>query len=259
VAERTAQLSRLYHESLAANRLKSEFVANVSHELRTPLNSIVGYTELLLDSDSLGADDRVMVKRILEAAGRQTELVNGVLDLGRLESGKMPVEQQPLPLDGFVADLQRRPRSPIPKGVVLDWHVAPNLPVIETDPEKLATVIENLLSNAIKFTVSGAVTVTVRDLPETQQVQFQVDDTGPGIDERHLQTIFEPFRQIDGSSTRRHGGVGLGLAIVQRYTQLLDGTIEVRSQLGTGSSFILTLPYRASDLRPQASGTEGVS
>jgi signal transduction histidine kinase len=219
-------------------------VANVSHELRTPLNSIVGYTELLLDSDTLASDDRVMVQRILEAAGRQTELVNGVLDLGRLESGKMPVEQQPLPLDGFVADLQRRPRGPMAKGVALDWRVAANLPVIETDREKLATVLENLLSNAIKFTASGVVTVTVRDLPEIKQVQFQVDDTGPGIDARHLQTIFEPFRQVDGSSTRRHGGVGLGLAIVQRYTQLLDGTIEVRSQVGIGSSFILTLPYR---------------
>jgi len=244
VAERTAQLSRLYHESLAANRLKSEIVANVSHELRTPLNSIVGYTELLLDSDSLGPDDRVMVKRIQEAAGRQTELVNGVLDLGRMESGKMPVEHQPLPLDGFVAELQRRPRGPLAKGVALDWHVPANLPVIETDPEKLATVLENLLSNAIKFTSQGAVTVTVSDLPESKQVQFQVEDTGPGIDARHLDTIFEPFRQIDGSSTRRHGGVGLGLAIVQRYTELLDGRIEVHSQLGSGSRFILTLPYR---------------
>ncbi len=259
VAERTAQLSRLYHESLAANRLKSEFVANMSHELRTPLNSIVGYSELLLDSETLGGDDRVMIERILEAARRQTELVNGILDLGRLESGKMPVEQQPLPLDGFVADLQRRPHGPMAPGVALDWRVATNLPVIETDPEKLATVLENLLSNALKFTSRGAVTVSVRDLPETKQVQFEVDDTGPGIDERDLQAIFEPFRQLDGSSTRRHGGVGLGLAIVQRYTHLLDGTIEVHSQLGTGSRFMLTLPYRASGLRPQASGTEGVS
>jgi signal transduction histidine kinase len=257
VAERTAQLSHLYHESVAANRLKSEFVANMSHELRTPLNSIVGYAELLLDSETLGGDDRMMVERILEAAGQQTELVKSVLDLGRLESGKMPVEQQPLPLDRFVADLQRRPHGPVTRGVALDWSVAAHLPVIETDPEKLAAVLQNLLSNALKFTSRGAVTVTVRDLPETQEVQFEVDDTGPGIAERDLQAIFEPFRQLDGSSTRHHGGVGLGLAIVQRYTQLLDGKIEVHSQLGTGSRFILTLPYRASGLRPQASGSEG--
>ena len=244
VAERTAQLSELYHESLAANRLKSEFVANVSHELRTPLNAIVGYAELLLDSEELGADDRTMVTRILEAADRQTTLVNGVLDLGRLESGKMPVDRQPLPLDRFVADLRRRPRPSVAPGVVLEWHVAAGLPVIETDAEKLSTIVENLVSNAIKFTSTGAVTVTVRDLPETERVQFQVDDTGPGVDPRELETIFEPFRQIDGSSTRRYGGVGLGLAIVQRYAELLDATIDVDSTLGRGSSFILTLPYR---------------
>jgi len=244
VAERTKQLSHLYDESLAANRLKSEFVANVSHELRTPLNAIVGYAELLLDSEELGADDRTMVTRILEAADRQTTLVNGVLDLGRLESGKMPVDRQPLPLDQFVADLQRRPRPSVAPGVVLDWRIGPGLPVIETDGEKLSTIVENLLSNAIKFTASGSITVTVRDLPEMERVQFRVDDTGPGVDTRELQTIFEPFRQIDGSSTRRYGGVGLGLAIVQRYAQLLDATIDVDSTLGRGSSFILTLPYR---------------
>jgi signal transduction histidine kinase len=244
VAERTKQLSHLYQESLAANRLKSEFVANVSHELRTPLNSIVGYAELLLDSDTLSADDRTMVTRILEAADRQTALVNGVLDLGRLESGRMPVEQQPLPLDQFVAEVQRRPRPAVAPGVVLEWRVAAGLPVIETDAEKLSTMVENLLSNAIKFTSTGSVTVTVRNLPETEHVQFQVDDTGPGIDTRQLQTIFEPFRQIDGSSTRRYGGVGLGLAIVQRYAELLDATIDVDSTLGRGSRFILTLPYR---------------
>lgn len=244
VAERTAQLSRLYQESLAANRLKSEFVANVSHELRTPLNTIVGYAELVLDSETLAAEDRMMIRRILDAARRQTELVNGVLDLGRLESGTMPVNQLPLPLDRFVADLQRQPRLPPADGVVLEWRVAANLPVIETDSDKLIMILENLLSNAIKFTSAGSVTVTVRDLPETRQVQFQVDDTGPGIDERDLPTIFEPFRQIDGSSTRRHGGVGLGLAMVQRYTHLLDGTIDVHSIRGGGSSFVLTLPHR---------------
>ena len=106
------------------------------------------------------------------------------------------------------------------------------------------TVLEHLLGNAIKFTAAGSVTISVRSLPETEQVQFQVDDTGPGIAERDLQTIFEPFRQIDGSSTRRYGGVGLGLAMVQRYTHLLGGSIEVRSTLGSGSSFVVTLPAR---------------
>jgi len=245
VAERTTQLSRLYHESLAANRLKSEFVANVSHELRNPLNIIVGYAELLLDGQcTLGADERTMIERILEAAGQQTQLVNGVLDLGRLESGKMPVEQQPVPLDRFLADLRQRQRLPAAARVVLDWRVPADLPVIETDRAKLDMVLENLITNAIKFTAVGSITISVRDRPAEAQVEFRVDDTGPGIDGRDLSTIFEPFRQVDGSSTRRYGGVGLGLAIVQRYVSLLGGEITVRSMLGSGSSFIVTLPYR---------------
>ncbi len=245
VAERTAQLARLYHESLAANRLKSEFVANVSHELRTPLNIIVGYAEVLLDDDTpLAEEERTMVRRILEAAGQQTQLVNSVLDLGRLEAGRMPVDQQPVPLDRFVADLRRQQRLAVAPAVTLEWRVGANLPVIETDAPKLTMVLENLISNAIKFTTAGSITVTIRDLPEAERVEFRVDDTGPGIDGRDLPTIFEPFRQVDGSSTRRHGGVGLGLAIVQRYVKLLDGTIDVQSMLGSGSSFIVTLPYR---------------
>jgi signal transduction histidine kinase len=259
VAERTAQLSRLYQESLAANRLKSEFVANVSHELRTPLNVIVGYSELLLDNTTLGADDRAMVQRILEAARRQTDLVNSVLDLGRLESGKMPVAQQPLPLDRFVTDIQRRPRLPAARGVALEWRVEANLPVIETDPEKLTMVLENLLSNAVKFTSTGSITVTARDLAEAGRVEFRVDDTGPGMDTHDLQTIFEPFRQIDGSSTRRYGGTGLGLALVQRYAHLLGGAIEVHSMLGRGSSFVLTLPYRPARSAPAAAPSRAVT
>ena len=129
----------------------------------------------------------------------------------------------------------------------IDYAAKHDVPISQTTTKIYSrdrNILENLLSNAIKFTSAGSVTVTVRDLPETRQVQFQVDDTGPGIDERDLPTIFEPFRQIDGSSTRRHGGVGLGLAMVQRYTHLLDGTIDVHSIRGGGSSFVLTLPHR---------------
>jgi signal transduction histidine kinase len=245
VAERTAELTRLYDEARAASVLKSEFVANMSHELRTPLNIIMGYAELLLDKDApVGEEERErMLSRIFEAAQSQVQLVQSVLDLGKVESGNMPVDREPLLLDRFVRAVQQRPHVPLADGVVLDWNVAPNLPVIETDPAKLTIVIDNLLNNAIKFTSAGRITVSVNDLPTSETVEFQVDDTGPGIPDSSIPTIFEAFRQIDNSTTRRHDGVGLGLTIVQKYVSLLGGKVEVRSELGLGSSFRVTVPY----------------
>jgi signal transduction histidine kinase len=167
-----------------------------------------------------------------------------VLDLGKLDSGKMPVVNESVALDRVARQLRDRERMPLAAGVALNWDLPPQLPVIETDPAKLAVVLDNLINNAIKFTAAGAITVAARDLPARQQVEFRIDDTGPGIDEQHLPAIFEPFHQLDGSNERTYGGVGLGLAIVQRYVALLGGEINVRSKPGRGSSFVVTLPYR---------------
>ena len=245
VAERTARLSQLYDEACAASRLKSEFVNNMSHELRTPLNIIIGYTQLLLEDRGLPEhQSEPMLRRVLEAARSQARLVETVLDLGRAESGEMSVDNEPLLLDRFAAQLQQRQRPALAAGVTLDWHLQPGLPLIETDPVKLGVILDSLIDNAVKFTSAGSIAVTIRALPDKQQVEFHVDDTGPGIDDQDLPVIFEAFRQVDGSTTSRHGGVGLGLAIVDKYTQLLGGTIAVRSVVGTGTNFVLSLPYR---------------
>ena len=247
VAERTADLTRLYQESRVASRLKSEFLANMSHELITPLHIILGYTDLLL-AGTIGSTEeerKQVVGRIQAAAADQLHLVDSILDLGRIESGKMPVSKQPVPLARFVEELQQHQRIAPAPGVGLHWEVAANLPFIETDPGKLAGVLENLIDNAIKFTTAGAITVTVRDLPDTKEVEFRIDDTGPGIAEEDLPAIFEAFRQVDGSIVRRHGGAGLGLTIASKYVSLLGGTIVVHSILGRGTSFTVTLPYHA--------------
>jgi signal transduction histidine kinase len=247
VAERTAQLSRLYDQAREATRLKSEFVANMSHELRTPLNIIMGYTELLLDRDSAMREPEreQMLRRILESAQLQAKLVQSVLDLGKVEAGKMPVDNEPVVLDRLMMTLQRRERMPLAAGVGLSWELEPNLPLIETDSAKLAIVMDNLINNAIKFTAAGFIRVSVRNLAASGEVEFRVDDSGPGIAPQDLPTIFEAFRQIDGSITREHGGVGLGLAIVQKYVDLLGGRVQVESERGKGSSFTVVLPYRA--------------
>jgi signal transduction histidine kinase len=247
VAKRTAELSRLYNESLAASRLKSEFMANMSHELRTPLTIIMGYAEMLLDKDNApGPEERQqMLSRICEAARDQAHLVDSLLDLGKVEAGKMPVDNEPVRLERFVAELQSRQRMQLAPGVELQWDVPANLPLIETDQAKLAMVLDNLINNAIKFTSAGSIRVGIRDDQEKNHVEFCVEDTGPGIDQKDLPTIFEAFRQVDGSTTRVQSGVGLGLAIVRSYVGLLGGEITVRSVFGRGSTFTVTLPYRS--------------
>ena len=261
VAERTEQLQRLYEECLAANRLKSEFIANMSHELRTPLHIMMGYTEMLLDGDGRRPSEEhdQMVVRIREASHGLLELVDGLLDLRKLESGKMPLEIEPVHLAPFLGHFQRRERLPVAPNVALRWRIDPALPDIETDVAKLSIVLDNLVNNAIKFTRDGTITVSASDVPAERRVVFRVEDTGPGIPSEHLAAIFEPFHQVDERSDRA-GGVGLGLAIVRHYVALLGGEIRVSSQPGAGSSFEVTLPYRpgepASDMRPGAEPPE---
>jgi signal transduction histidine kinase len=245
VAERTAHLQLLYEQSRAASSAKSAFVANMSHELRTPLNIVIGYTDILLDPVARNAlEGEQLIGRIRDAALNLLQLVNSVLDLGKLESGQVPVTVQPILLERLMAQLQCRERVPLAPEVTLRWQLADNLPVLETDAGKLTIVLDNLVNNAIKFTAEGSITVSVRDLPELERVEFRVDDTGPGIDAAHVPLVFQPFHQVDSSSTKRHAGVGLGLAIVDSYIALLGGEVSVQSTLGSGSSFTVRLPYR---------------
>ena len=194
-----------------------------------------------------------MVVRIRKASHTLLQLVDDVLDLRRLESGKVPLEIEPVHLARFIGHFQRRERMPVAPNVALCWRIDPVLPEIETDAAKLSIVLDNLVNNAIKFTREGTITISVADVLGERRVVLRVEDTGPGIPKEHLAAIFEPFHQVDGRSNGP-GGVGLGLAIVRGYASLLGGEIGVCSEPGVGTSFEVTLPYRpgepASDTRP---------
>ena len=196
-----------------------------------------------------------MVVRIRKASHTLLQLVDDVLDLRRLESGKVPLEIEPVHLARFIGHFQRRERMPVAPNVALCWRIDPVLPEIETDAAKLSIVLDNLVNNAIKFTRHGTITVSARDVPGERRVVFGVEDTGPGIPSEHLTAIFEPFHQVDGGA-QRADGVGLGLAIARDYVSLLGGEISVSSKPGVGTSFEVTLPYwpgePASVTRPAA-------
>ena len=240
------QLRELYERVLAANRLKSEFVANMSHELRSPLNIIVGYSDLLISGDFGGlAPDVVHVcEHMHHSAKALHRLLENLLEFAKLEEHQAVVRPADVVVPTLVRQVLTHACQPYPPDVRLEMYAPLTLPTIRTDPQKLSAILDELVSNAVKFTPpGGCVTVAVEDQRVTQRLRFSVRDTGAGISPAHLKLIFEDFRQIDGTSTRAHGGVGLGLALVRRYLGLLEGEVSVTSELGHGATFAFTLPY----------------
>ncbi len=236
--------ARLVADLEAADQLKTEFVSTMSHELRTPLNVIIGFTEMLREGavGPVNPQQLDLIQR-LDARGRELlELIEATLHVGRLEAGRDTVELAPIELSDLVAALQASTSGlPRPEGVGFEWEVPAALdePII-TDRAKLALVVRNLVSNAFKFTPEGK--VLVRMMARGDSLIIEVKDTGIGMSEEHLPIIFEMFRQVDGSMTRRHNGVGLGLYIVKQFTSRLSGTVDVRSKLGEGTTFRVVLP-----------------
>ncbi len=248
VVKRVERLQQLYEDAVAASGAQSELVLSLSHELRTPLHVILGYCDMLLDEEHGGTaqERRHMSARIHEAAHELLRLVDSILELGKLEAGRMPVSAAPVPLGRFVEQLRRRPRLPLAPRTTLRWEVPAVLPVIHTDAAKLSTILDNLINNAIKFTAQGSIMVRVHDRAQNGSVEFRVADTGAGIATHQLAHIFEPFHQA-GPCRHAAGGVGLGLAIVRRYVHLLGGETCVESTLGRGTTFTVTLPYQAGE------------
>jgi signal transduction histidine kinase len=241
---------RLLDDVREASRLKSEFVATMSHELRTPLNVILGYITLFLEEafGELVGEQRSILCRMQRSATELFDLVTATLDLNRLEAGKSRVVVEPVALSDLFAQLEAETVSPERTAVELRWVLASDLPALETDKAKLRIVLKNLIGNAMKFTERGNVTVAAE--PAGDGVVFTVTDTGTGIRREDLPVIFEMFRQAESASTRRHGGVGLGLYIVKRLLTELRGEIDVESEVGAGSRFRVKLPARLAATLP---------
>lgn len=229
----------------AASQAKSTFLANMSHELRTPLNAIIGFTRLVKrrSGDALPQKQADNLDKVLDSADHLLDLINDVLDLSKIEAGRIDVQLTSFNIGSLVEacleTVQPLVRSPQLK---LKMKVESGLPPVYTDQEKVRQILINLLGNAIKFTKKGSVTVTVKR--QKEQLNLAVADTGIGIPKEDLERIFEEFQQADTSSTRKFGGTGLGLSISRHLAHLLNGEITVESNEGKGSTFTVILPLR---------------
>jgi PAS domain S-box-containing protein len=250
--------ARLFEKLEGANQLKSVFLATMSHELRTPLNVIIGYTELLLDEvfGRLTPEQTASLDRVGTSARELLELISATLDISRLETGRAALTLQEIAPAALMRDIETETAAVRDKpGVESIWEVPDDLPSIYSDAVKLKVLLKNLINNAYKFTDSGSVTVSAAAGPSW--LELRVTDTGIGMTPAVQAVIFEPFRQGDSSTTRRHGGVGLGLYIVSRLLDMLGGRIEVESAPGAGTTFRVWIPRDG--LRPVQLGAPPAS
>src|SRR5581483_2735028 len=231
--------------ALEGSRIKSEFLANMSHEIRTPMNVIIGYIDIVLESQ-LRTDQRDHLDRVRTSTVALLDIINDVLDISKVEAGKLRIERVPFGLravvDEVVQTFMLRAQE---KGLALLAEIDPDVPDRVTgDPTRLRQVVVNLVSNAIKFTDAGRVTVQVRPYAATNATRllhFSVADTGIGIPYDKQGIIFSAFTQADGSMSRRFGGTGLGLTIAARLVELMGGEIWIESTVGEGSVFHFTV------------------
>ncbi len=251
----TSDLAQAKEDAESANHAKSSFLANISHEIRTPLTAITGYAEMLLGPKGCKIDQAECINVIRRNSHHLQELINDILDLSKIEAGKVTVERAAADLPQVLCDIasMMRPRV-MEKG--LDFKLAFHGPVprmIHTDALRLKQILVNLVGNASKFTAQGQISLTVfYEHTATQDLlQFDITDTGIGITKEQLQRLFKPFSQADESTTRKFGGTGLGLTISRKLAQMLGGDISVQSEAGKGSTFRLTIdggPVNADDL-----------
>lgn len=225
-----------------ANKHKSQFLANVSHELRTPLNAIIGFTRIVLrKAEQLAPLQRENLQKVLISSEHLLRLINGLLDLAKIEAGRMEIYAEIFKVDEVI-NLVAATVEPMLKDskVKIVKDIAADLPPLNTDREKLKQVLLNLASNAAKFTEQGEIRMTARR--DNGAMTITVADTGIGMKQEAMDYIFDEFRQVDMSTTRKYGGTGLGLAIVKKLTDLLGGDIAVESEEGKGSKFTITIP-----------------
>lgn len=245
-----AQVQQSKEKADQANRSKTNFLANMSHELRTPLNAIIGYSEMIIEDyreeKTLDEDQAVEdLTRILSAGRHLLQLINDVLDLAKIESGNMTVFNETFDSIDILEELLRT-MSPIAKksGNALVLEKSENIPKLYNDAIKFRQLFLNLLSNACKFTQDGKITVLVSYNEKTRHAVYHVSDTGIGMTPSQLNRVFEAFVQADSSTSKKYGGTGLGLSISKQFVELMDGSMDVTSAEGEGTTFTILLPTR---------------
>ncbi|WP_051244709.1 hybrid sensor histidine kinase/response regulator [Azohydromonas australica] len=255
VEQRTAELVLARDVAEDATRAKSAFLANMSHEIRTPMNAIIGFTHLLL-RDAGDDEQRHRLQQVEQAAQHLLQVLNDILDLSKIEAGKMTLEEVEFGLDAVLSrvfDLVREPAQAKELELVLDTDQLPQR--LRGDPTRLSQALLNLLSNAVKFTAHGWVRLRAEQLQEEGSqvlVRFEVSDTGEGIAPERLGALFTAFEQADASVSRRHGGTGLGLALTRHVVKLMGGEVGVQSRQGQGSTFWFTARLGRAASQPQA-------
>ncbi len=242
--QKLEELARANVSLFEMNQVKSKFLTTMSHELRTPLNAILGFADVLEDAPALRDDAKLAryLRNIRDSGHILLDLINDILDLAKIEAGKMEVKLgkvSPLDLCEMTMNMVRGMVGT--KDLRLELEVAPDAPIMTTDASKLQQILFNLLSNAVKFTPSGFVRLTVRPI-DARTMLFQVSDSGPGLTAEQQTIIFDRFSQVDSGHTRQFGGSGLGLSIVKELVDLLGGDVAVQSEPGHGAIFNVTLP-----------------
>jgi signal transduction histidine kinase len=255
VQQRTSELAQAVKEASkakdtaeSANRTKSAFLANMSHELRTPMNAIIGYSEMLMEeATDLGQDAFIADLQKIHSSGKNLLcLINDILDLSKIESGKMTIYCETIDLSTMIRDVADGVQPLVQKNRNrLEIEIQPGLGEIHSDLTKIRQTLFNLLSNASKFTEDGTIRLSVASGEEngTKKLKLTVTDSGIGISPEQMERLFEAFTQADESTTRKYGGTGLGLTISREFCRMLGGDITAESVVGKGSTFTVTLPF----------------
>ncbi len=239
------ELRIAWEKAEESNHLKSNFLANMSHELRTPLNAIILYSDLIMEeARALALSETQEDLRKIQCAGKHLlSLIDDILDLSKIEAGRISLNLEEVPLSDLIEEITLHTAPMIGrKANRLVLEVDPALQSLITDPLRLRQILINLLGNAAKFTTEGTITLGAGPCANGEGAWFYVQDTGIGITQEQQSRIFERFTQADGSTTRKFGGTGLGLALSRRLAELLGGSLEVESEPGKGSTFYLNLP-----------------